>query len=285
MTRRLIKSKVFNYPLFLVCISLLLFTFLFITEVYAQRDEATVAGYWTFDDGTANDTSNQRLNGNFVGKPQSVKGIANDALEFNGESDGIHIPDSPRINITNVFTNRTVAALFNCSDVNKKQKQVIYEEGGRTRGLVIYVFDGKLYVGGWNRAEYNWNGAWLSDDIKSNRWYHVGLVIRDATGKVENDKFEMWLDGKLVTKEKGGQLHAHGDDIGIGFVKQNAVYHDDAGSGDRIDWFGGMIDEVLVYGSAFNARDFATLTNPLSVEPEEKHTTTWANMKSQRIQY
>ena len=81
-------------------------------------------------------------------------------LKFNGTSDGIKIPDSNRINTGGPFPKRTVAALFNCDDVNKGQKQVIFEEGGRTRGLVIYVFDGKLYVGGWNRAEYNWNGEW-----------------------------------------------------------------------------------------------------------------------------
>ena len=29
---------------------------------------------------------------------------------------------------------------------------MIYEEGGQTRGLAIYVFEGKVYIGGWNRA-------------------------------------------------------------------------------------------------------------------------------------
>lgn len=284
MFQTLTKCNVFKLPILLSCIALLLLTFLFFTPVEAQRDEGTVAGIWTFDDGTANDTSNQGLNGVLVGKPESVKGIANKALEFNGTSDGIKIPDSPRINITNIFTNRTVAALFNCSDVSKNQKQVIFEEGGRTRGLVIYVFDGKLYVGGWNRAEYTWNGEWLSADIKSNRWYHVGLVIRDAAGKVEKDKFEMWLDGKLIEKADGGQLHAHGDDNGIGFVNQNAVYHDDSGAGTNIDWFGGLIDEVVVYSSSFTQADFGQLTEPLSVEPHGKFTTTWAKLKGQRTQ-
>ncbi len=274
----------FKFPLFLFCIACLLLTFLFYTPAEAQRDENTVAGIWTFDDGTANDTSSQKLNGVVVGTPESVAGIANKALKFNGVSDGIKIPDSPRINITNIFTNRTIGALFNCDDVNKGQKQVIFDDGGRTRGMIIYVFDGKVYVGAWNRAEYNWNGEWLSADIKSKTWYHVALALRGAAGAVEKDKFEMWLDGKLIAKADGGQLHPHGDDIGIGFVNQNAVYHDDGGSGSNIDWFGGIIDEVVVYGSAFDNADFANLAQPLSVEPQGKFTTTWANLKTQRTQ-
>jgi len=43
--------------------------------------------------------------------------------------------------------------IFNCADVSKQEKQTVFEEGGRTRGLTISVFDGETYVGGWNRAE------------------------------------------------------------------------------------------------------------------------------------
>ena len=266
-------------------IVLLLCILLPIMPADAQRDEATVAGNWTFDDGTAKDSSNKRLNGNLTGDPDSVNGIVGKALKFNGEDDGIKIPDSADINTAGPYTDRTIAAFFNCDNVGiDDRKQVIFEEGGRTRGLVIYVFDGSVYVGGWNRAEYNWNGEWISAKVNSKRWYHVGLVIRNASGKVEKDKFEMWLDGKLVGKEDGGQLHAHGDDIGIGFTNQNAVYHDEGGSGTNIDWFAGLIDEVVVYGSAFDEGDFADASQGLSVEPQGKFTTTWAELKAQHTQ-
>jgi len=269
----------------IMSIALLLSAVLPIISANAQRDEATVAGNWTFNDGSANDSSKKKLNGNVVGDPKAVDGIAGKALKFDGEDDGIKIPDSADINSGGPYTNRTIAALFNCDDVGiDSRKQVIFEEGGRTRGLVIYVYDGEVYVGGWNRAEYNWNGEWISAEVKSKRWYHVGLVIRDAAGKVEKDKFEMWLDGKRIAQEKGGQLHAHSDDIGIGFTNQNAVYHDEGGSGTNIDWFEGLIDEVIVYGSAFNEADFRKASQGLSVEPQGKFTTTWASLKAQRTQ-
>ena len=285
MSQAMTNRNIIITPIHICCIVLSILVFLFYTPAEAQRNENTVAGIWTFDDGTANDTSPQNLNGVVVGKPESVNGIAKKALKFNGTSDGIKIPDSNRINIGGPFPKRTIAAFFKCDDVNKGQKQVIFEEGGRTRGLVIYVFDGKVYVGGWNRAEHQWQGEWLSADIQSNRWYHVGLVIRDAAGKVEKDKFEMWLDGKLIDKADGSELKGHADDNGIGFVNQNTVYHDDGGGGSNIDWFGGLIDEVVIYSSSFSQADFAELAKPLNVEPQGKFTTTWANVKAQRTQY
>lgn len=264
----------------LFCITLLAVLYVFCIDVDAKRDEGTVAGIWTFDDGTAADSSNQKLNGVLVGKPEQVKGIVNDALRFNGKSDGIRLPDSNRINTGGPFPNKTIAAFFNCDNVNKAGKQLIFEEGGRTRGLVVYVFDGKIYGGAWNRAEaINWQGAWLSADIKSRTWYHVTVVIRNGANAVEKDKLEFWLDGKLVDTADGGQLFAHGDDNGIGFVNQNAVYHDDGGSGTNIDYFGGMLDEMLVYASAFAKADIEELVDALDVAPQGKLTTTWGKLK------
>lgn len=251
----------------------------------AQRDNATVAAEWSFDGGDASDDSDKKLDGNMVGGPKAVEGIVGKALEFNGEDDGVKLPDSANINSGGPYTNRTIAAFFYCHDVSiDSRKQVIFEEGGRTRGLVLYVYDGMAYVGGWNRAEYNWNGEWPAAEVESDRWYHIGLVIRDAAAKVDNDRFEMWLDGKKVASEDGGQLHAHSDDMGIAHNNQNAVYHDDGGSGTDLDWFGGIIDELIVYNSAFDEGDFADLAQPLSVEPNGKSTTTWARLKADRTE-
>ena len=63
----------------------------------------------------------------------------------------------------------------------------------------------------------------------------------------------------------------------------NGNLYDNGGGGSNIDWFGGIIDEVVVYGSAFDNADFANLAQPLSVEPQGKFTTTWANLKTRRI--
>ena len=225
---------------------------------------------------TAKDSSKAGHDGTIRGAPKSVKGINGKALQFDGKSDTIHLPDSANINSGGPWTNRTIKVIFNCADVSKSKQQNMYEEGGRTRGLCIYVFKGELYIGGWNRAEYNWNGAWISTSIRSEKWYEVALILRDTKGAVEKDKFEMWLDGKLIGKEPGGQLHAHGDDNAIGSVIQNAVFHDEDGSGDGF-FFEGLIDEVWILNEALTADDLKVRT----VEPMDKLTVTWSTIKVQ----
>ena len=270
---------------FIPILSILLM--LIVVSTYAARDEDTVQAIWTFDEGDAADTSGKDVNGTFAGEPEVVDGIVGKALQFDGVDDGVKLPDSNGLNTGGPFQNRTIAAYFNCVDVSiADRKQTIFEEGGHTRGIVVNVFDGHVYVGAWNRAEYQWAGAWPSAPVESNTWYHVALVLRDTTNVVEDNKFEMWLNGEMIASEPGGQLFAHGDDTGIAHTNANAVFHDDDGAGTNRDYFGGIIDEVIVYNSPFDAADFEEYADAVqaatSVEPQGKFTTTWGTLKSQR---
>jgi hypothetical protein len=237
---------------------------------------------WLLDDVSGNQVPDDSANdnvGTIAGDPQVVPGLSGMALQFDGVDDAVHIPDSAKINITNgPWQNRTIMAVFNCSDVSKKQKQTIYEEGGTTRGLNIYVFDGQVYAGGWNRAEYNWDGAWISTPIRSDSWYEVALILRDAGDAVEDGKFEMWLNGQLIASEPAGQIYNHSADIGIGDTNGDTYFHDGSRSGSG-DFFEGIVDEVWVLNQALTEDD---LSRPrVSVESVDKLTATWGMVKAQ----
>lgn len=245
-----------------------------------EPKDVTSGHVWLFEGGEVTDSTANNLTGVIVGAPDVVPGLNGDALAFNGVSDGVTIPDSAMINISGgPWSNRTVMAVFNCADVSKMAKQTIFEEGGRTRGIVLYVYDGEVYVGAWNRAEYNWNGAWISAPIESNRWYVVAAVLRDAGEAVEDDKFEMWLDGRLIAAEPGGNMHNHSNDNAIGYTVENAVFHDDDGSGSGW-YFEGMIDEVWIVNEALNQEDVALIQ--WSVEPTGKLASAWGAIKTRR---
>ncbi|MFC1712253.1 LamG-like jellyroll fold domain-containing protein [Candidatus Poribacteria bacterium] len=229
------------------------------------------------------DDSANSVNGVIVGNPVLVPGANGMALKLDGVDDAIHIPDSQFINITNgPWSNRTVTAAFNCANVSKSEKQTIYEEGGLTRGFSIYVFEGEVYVGGWNKdaTQVDWNpGEWMSAPVESNKWHGVALVLRDGTDTVEADKFEMWLDGDLVGKAPGSNIYNHADDNGIGDTNTNVVFHD--GDGPGSGWFfEGMIDEVWVLNQALSEAELGDALT--SVEPVSKLTSSWGAIKSQR---
>ncbi|MHC4633519.1 MAG: hypothetical protein ACYS9C_19910, partial [Planctomycetota bacterium] len=233
-------------------ITLLLITGIIAANATAQINPATVTTGHVYlldnvSGGQVPDDSANSNTGVIVGNPQVVDGLNGKALQFDGIADGVNIPDSQYINITGgPFPNRTVVAVFNCANVYKQEKQTVFEEGGRTRGLTIYVFDGKVYVGGWNRAEYNWTpGSWISTPIGSNEWHAVALIIRNGGEAQEENKFEMWMDGVLIGKAPGGQIHNHSNDNSIGYTLQNNVFHDDSGSGNGW-YFEGIIDEVWI---------------------------------------
>ena len=251
----------------------------------AMIDPGTVIAAWHFDEGEGKvirDTEGKRISGVVMGTGEWVDGLFGKALRFNGRDTYVAIADSIHINLGGPFTNRTIAAAFNCDDVSiTARKQVIFEEGGWLRGFSIYVYDRRLYVGGWNRREYNWDGSWLSVPIDSNNWYHVALVLRDAVDAVRPDRFEMWFGGNLVDKAPGGQLYEHPEDTAIGAIDFNTVFHDEVAEIMNAHYFAGAIDEVCLYNAALAQDDILELAGPLAVGPARKSVSTWAAIKGQ----
>ncbi|MBN2312519.1 MAG: hypothetical protein JXM79_01230 [Sedimentisphaerales bacterium] len=261
-------------------------------HVMAQIDPVTVddGHVYLFDNVSGAQVEDDSANNNaatIVGDPQTVEGMKSNALYFDGVDDGIHLADSDFINVNaGPFPNRTVVAVFKCDDVDKPgTKQTIFEEGGTTRGMVTYVSEGELYVAAWNRAEYMWDGAWLSTPILSNAWYAVAMIIRDGTEAVEDDKFEMWLNGQLIATAPGGHLHNHGDDGAIGYTQQNAVFHDGNASPADGHYFQGAIDEVWILNQALTQVELSQWAGkpwPYAFGPEPAdgalHEGTWVNL-------
>ena len=222
---------------------------------------------------------------NLVGSPQIVDGLKGKALQFNGTSDGIHIPDAATINLS-THQNHTVVAIFKCDDVDKSEKQVVYDEGGSTRGLTIYVHEGLVYGGGWNLSDYTpeWTGTFLSVPISSNIWYAVAIVLRDGTAAQEDDKFEMWLDGVLIGKGPGGELRSRSNDNGIGYHNSQVKFHDGNVTATG-SYFEGAIDEVWIINAALTEIELGGFVGkvwPYASSPRPAdgtlHEDTWVNL-------
>ena len=259
-------------------------------NVTAQIDPASVTNghVYLFDDVGADvpDDSANTHTANLLGDPQIVPGLNGMALQFDGIDDGVHIPDSAQIN-TGTHQNHTVVAVFKCADVSKSEYQCVYEEGGSTRGLTIYVHEGMAWAGAWNRADYTpqWNpGTWFSAPIGSNEWHAVAAILRGGGPAQENDKFEMWLDGELIGIGPGGQLNSRSDDNGIGNVQAQTIFNDTIVNAGH--WFEGMVDEVWILNQALTQDDLIQWRGgkpwPYAFGPDPKdgamHEDTWVSL-------
>ena len=189
-----------------------------------------------FDDTYFNNLLNETINSN----------SANTALDLNGEN--ISISNHSDINEGEHAT-RTIELWFKVDNKSLGSKQVLYEEGGSTRGLNIYISeDGLLHVGGWNRkdSESKWMGNWISATIENNQWHHVALTLDgEVDGSISSDALKMYLDGNFINSSQGSQLWQHGANINVG--KNGSTRFPSEYDGSSGEYFYGSIDEFRIW--------------------------------------
>ena len=187
----------------------------------------------------------------------SVNSYNNYSFDFDGVNDYVYIPNSDEINTgPTPHKKKTIEAWFKAENVNStSHRQTIYEQGGTVRGLNIYIYNGLLYVGGWNEPddESNWDpGTWLvtsgtgDQEIQSGKWHHVALTL-DASDEnnEQSNVFKGYLDGKLFDTGSGSKLWSHGGDVSIARNRDTKFSPNEDFSSEK--YFDGLIDEVRLW--------------------------------------
>ena len=143
-------------------------------------------------------------------------------------------------------------------DFDISQRQVIYEQGGATRGMNVYlegIEEGpnparamlwfNVLSRGTPPAEIPWGGTLpynetgdgvgsdtpavaISTSIETNKVYHVALVFEEDIGEGNFDGgITGYLNGEKFGEATGAnQLRNHSDDIGIGRRNNEVSFHD-----------------------------------------------------------
>ena len=226
--------------------------------IATQQDPVAYLSLNAWKGNLAKDTS--KIGGNnaglLVGDAQWTKGISRRGVKFDGRGDAIELQSAAAINV-GIHQERTISLWFNADQTsNGNQKQVIYEEGGSSRGLNIYLDDDQLYVGGWNRPanESNWAGTWLkTNKVSANQWHRVDLVLEGGT-KLKSGGLKGYLDGEQFGAGKASQLWSHTAGIGLGSINDSTRFHDSQSPGSG-SGFAGAIDEFKIFNSALSASE------------------------------
>lgn len=191
---------------------------------------------WTDQSGFGNDAVDTGL----TAPDYSASSInSNPSISFNETSEGLTIVDNNDFN-TNAsgYTTKSFALTFKTS-TDITSRQTIYEQGGTTNGLNVYIRNSSLYANLWENDNNNYD----STSISANSVYTLTFIF-DGT----NTRWDGYLNGtsSLSDTSATGTLPSHSGDIGIGQTKDSSRFDDGTTSGEG-DYFEGDVAELDYY--------------------------------------
>ena len=206
--------------------------------------------YWQLDEAAGTTATNQGstggINGVYTNAPTlgaaALYAGGSTSVDFDGTNDYVAIANSVDINAA-AHAERTIELVFNADDVTTRQ--VLYEEGGGTNHLNIYLDAGNIYVSGKDAGDWD---AYLSTAVVTGQTYHITLVLDQPNGEMRG-----YLDGTLFGTDTSITipLGSHTGAIAIGGMDNDTHFHDGAGSGDGY-YFDGRISDVALYNSVLS---------------------------------
>lgn len=194
-----------------------------------------------------------------------------ESLDFDQAGNCMAASNHAELNLATT-TQRSLSTVFQVgADTNTLQ--VLFEEGGGTRGMNIYLYQDRVYCGFWNLSN-DGDGAQpfigLSTPILAGQTYNVTSVFdyTNYTGPGGPDgSFNCYVNGVSMgaTLSTTTRLYAHSGDVRLGCTGTSTIIHTGStGSGFR--YFGGKIMEFMMFNSPPDGADVLDLYNYLQTK-------------------
>ncbi len=249
-----------------VYFTVLLFIGACVLQVQADLNDPTLSVYYSFDkEGeTVEDGSPSGNDGKVVGNAKWENGVIGKAIALQAnvwiDMNGPEFKNGPVDGFTlAVWVNHTgsgdVQTLLDA--VGTAHESGLYHMEIRPGGLRFF------HRNETNTEVFNINPGPVID---ANKWVHFAGTYDSDSGDAKT-----YIDGEETHNAKGtGKLSAEwGVSAGIGHHKNGR-------------WFAGLLDEFYLFGRALSADEINQVKGGefLAVEPADKLTTTWGNIKS-----
>ena len=219
---------------------------------------ADLVGYWSFDeDDGVTDLSGTGNDGVIVGNPETVEGVVGEALELNGSTDYVEIPDSPSISEMDELS---LSAWVRPSSlgpwiaimekaVHQNWSYGFFIEADSTLSLEVCLEGNNLVCCIGNFV------------VEIGEWYHIVCIYDSKSAK-------LYVDGNLE-----GEMAAAGP-LNI------TEFPFTIGSRNGQNLFPGAIDEVTLWNEAVTLKEIENVSSGVAVKPLDKMPVTWAKIKS-----
>jgi len=243
----------------------ILFSFgILISSSYAKLDPKTCVGMWLLEEGSgkkAIDSSGNKNDGDIIGNPKWVDGKFGKALQFNGSTDYVALPELPE------QTNKPLSfvAWINWEGSTATTRGVW---GYTNVATVNSHFE--IQSAGMRLRLGNINKTGMTSPPK-NQWAMVCFTYDGSNAKY-------YLNGAEIDGFSGGSGGILGAKSALGHM---------FGVSDSGRFFDGAIDEAAIFNIALGVQDIQTILNQglrqsLGLAPVDlsgKLATTWANIK------
>jgi hypothetical protein len=187
-------------------------------------------------------------------------------VDYSGGNYFMEILNAVAFNTGGPYSKKTIVVAFRTGpDVTGRQ--VIYEQGGGTRGLNIYIEGGLLRMGAWNLGNDDGGATtpWGYDEITAvtgPNETHYALLEYDADANTVTGI----IDGTTAGSFSGaGYLFAHSGNIGLGGMNNGSYFHDGSASGNGA-YFRGKITEFLSFNKVLNSAQKTIIENYFSAK-------------------
>jgi hypothetical protein len=192
------------------------------------------------------------------GRLQTTSNLINGrkTFRFDGNDDYHTIDNSGLINLAPYVVNKSYFMVIR-TGTTVNGWHTIYKQGGGSRGLAIYIYNGDMYFHAWNNPNDGPEAPWGSgsgptryarfDNVQPNTNYVVSCIFdKDAT-----QKLRIYVNGVLGSRaETGtcGRIYTHSGAVSIGGNNGSSRYHDNSSTGGR--FFNGYLAELIHFNDA-----------------------------------
>ncbi len=180
---------------------------------------------------------------------RSPGGITGSRASFSGNG-SVSLPQSDQINTATAgYTEKTVAFAFRATNP-AAGRQVIFEQGGTSRGLNAYLDGGRLFLGAWAVEWAAGNHHIDAGPVEAGAWIHAAIVLDAPAGEVR-----FFRDASRIATRAAALLPRHSNAGALGMRASECLFHD------------GPADESLSYGFQGNL-DNVWMTNTATSETQ-----------------
>lgn len=174
----------------------------------------------------------------------------NPTVDFTSSSTSLTIANNTDFNTATSYTNKGINLAFRTSTSDVNTRQVLYEQGGSTRGISIYILSGNLHVSAWNRNNDGTGSPWnnsgnittVSTAVSTNTEYIVTLELA-GSGTISGTLTAYLNGASFGILSSVGLLFSDTDGIEFGGSDGNTQYSD--GTNSSTNSFLGEIPELI----------------------------------------